>query len=53
MADNLNDEMKRATANDNLNDGLRAWYLAHDATGGTLGDLERQYLEAQKAAAGG
>jgi len=49
----LNDAMRAATGGGNVNDGLRAYYLANGATGeGTLNDLERKFLLSKGAFTG-
>ena len=40
----VNDEILRATGGPTVPDGLRAWYLSHGASSGTLQDMERQFL---------
>lgn len=51
----LNDEILRATGGPTVNDGLRAWFLSHGATGpatAPLNDLERQFLQAANVGPG-
>lgn len=48
----LNDEVMKTTGGPTLCEGLRNWYIAGGATGTTLNDLERSYLEARTVRSG-